>query len=90
MLQLARVQDQTNRHLQQHIQQGQVNMQAHAGALHELANSTQQQRNYDHRYLLAYLLYDGSNRDDFFPWLDPVYDWKQHVIIVEGILRQKH
>ena len=41
MLQLARVQDQTNRHLQQHIQQGQVNMQAHAGALHELANSTQ-------------------------------------------------
>ena len=46
MLQLARVQDQTNRHLQQHIQQGQVNMQAHAGALHELANSTQQ-RNYD-------------------------------------------
>ena len=26
MLQLARVQDQTNRHLQQHIQQGQVNM----------------------------------------------------------------
>ena len=47
MLQLARVQDQTNRHLQQHIQQGQLNMQAHAGALHELANSTHQ-RNYDH------------------------------------------
>ena len=32
MLQLARVQDQTNRHLQQHIQQGQLNMQAHSGA----------------------------------------------------------
>ena len=47
MLELARVQDQTNRHLQQHIQQGQINMQAHAGALHKLANSTHQ-RNYDH------------------------------------------
>ena len=34
MLQLARAQDQTNHHLQQHIQQGQLNMQAHAGALH--------------------------------------------------------
>ena len=31
MLQLARVQDQMNCHLQQHIQQGQLNMQAHAG-----------------------------------------------------------
>ena len=68
MLQLARVQDQTNRHLQQHIQQGQVNMQAHAGALHELANSTQQ-RNYDHIFA-SIPVYDGSNRDDFFPWLD--------------------
>ena len=67
MLQLARVQDQTNRHLQQHIQQGQVNMQAHAGALHELANSTEQ-RNYDHIFA-SIPVYDGSNRDDFFPWL---------------------
>ena len=41
MLQLARTQDQTNGHLQQHIQQGQINMQAHAGVLHQLANSTQ-------------------------------------------------
>ena len=32
MLQLARAQDQTNRHLQQHLQQGQFNMQAHTGA----------------------------------------------------------
>ena len=40
MLQLARVQDQTNHQLQQHIQQGQLNMQAHAGALYQLANST--------------------------------------------------
>ena len=29
MLQLARAQDQTNRHLQQHLQQWQLNMQAH-------------------------------------------------------------
>ena len=68
MLQLARVQDQTNRHLQQHIQQGQLNMQAHAGALHQLANSTHQ-RNYDHIFA-SIPIYDGSNREDFFPWLD--------------------
>ena len=42
MLQLARVQDQTNRQLQQHLQQGQLNMQAHAGALQQLATSTYQ------------------------------------------------
>ena len=29
MLQLARAQDQTNRYLQEHLQQGQMNMQAH-------------------------------------------------------------
>ena len=68
MLQLARVQDQTNRHLQQHLQQGQINMQAHTGALHDLANSTQQ-RNYDHIFA-SIPVYDGSNREDFFPWLD--------------------
>ena len=68
MLQLARVQDQTNKQMQQHIQQGQLNMQAHAGALHELANSTHQ-RNYDHIFA-SIPVYDGSNRDDFFPWLD--------------------
>ena len=33
MLQLARAQGQTNRKLQQHIQQGQANMQAHTEAL---------------------------------------------------------
>ena len=37
MLQLARAQDQTNRQLQQHLQQGQANMQAHNGALQQLA-----------------------------------------------------
>ena len=68
MLQLARVQDQTNRHLQQHIQQGQLNMQAHAGALHELANSTHQ-RNFDHIFA-SIPVYDGSNRDEFFLWID--------------------
>ena len=68
MLQLARVQDQTNHHLQQHIQQGQLNMQAHAGALHQLANSTHQW-NYDHIFA-SIPIYDGSNREEFFPWLD--------------------
>ena len=47
MLQLARAQDQTNRHLQQHLQQGQLNMQAHTGALQQLATSTYQ-RNFVH------------------------------------------
>ena len=46
MLQLARVQGQTKRHLQQHIQQGQLNMQAHTGTLQQLANLTYQ-RNFD-------------------------------------------
>ena len=69
MLQLARVQDQTKCHLQQHIQHHrQLNMQAHAGALHQLANSTHQ-RNYDH-ILASIPIYDGSNREEFFPWLD--------------------
>ena len=40
MLQLARAQDQTNRHLQQHPQQGHINMLAHTGALQQLAAST--------------------------------------------------
>ena len=51
MLQLARVQDQTNHHLQQHIQ-------AHASALHQLANSTHQ-RNYDHIFA-SIPIYDGK------------------------------
>ena len=63
MLQLTRVQDQTNHHLQQHIQQGQLNMQAQAGALHQLANSTHQ-RNYDHIFA-SIPVYDGSNKKNF-------------------------
>ena len=42
MLQLARAQDQTNRYLQEHLQQGQMNRQAHTGALQQLATSTYQ------------------------------------------------
>ena len=42
MLQLARAQDQTNRYLQKHLQQGQMNMQAHTGALQQLATSAYQ------------------------------------------------
>ena len=67
MLQLGRVQDQTNRHLQQHIQQGQLNMQAHTGALQQLANSTYQ-RNFNHIFI-SIPIYDGSDREGFFPWL---------------------
>ena len=50
MLQLARTQDQTNRQLQQHLQQGQLNMQAHTGALHQLTTST-----YQHVILIIFL-----------------------------------
>ena len=68
MLQLARAQDQTNRHLQQHIQQGQLNMQAHMGTLQQLANLTYQ-RNFDH-ISTSIPIYDGSDREGFFPWLE--------------------
>ena len=43
-------------------------MQAHVGALHQLANSTHQ-RNYDHIFA-SIPIYDGSNREEFFPCLD--------------------
>ena len=39
MLQLARAHDQTNRHLQRHLQQGQLYMLAHTGALQQPATS---------------------------------------------------
>ena len=67
MLQFARAQDQTKRQLQQHIQQGQINMQAHTGALQQLATSTYQ-RNFDHIFA-SIPIYDGSDREGFFPWL---------------------
>ena len=68
MLQLARAQDQTNRQLQQHLQQGQLNMQAHTGALQQLATSTYQ-HNFDHIFA-SIPIYDGSGREGFFPWLE--------------------
>ena len=68
MLQLARAQDQTNKQLQQHLQQGQLNMQAHTGALQQLATSTYQ-HNFNHIFA-SILIYDGSDREGFFPWLE--------------------
>ena len=65
MKQLARAQDQTNRQLQQHIQQVQVNLQAHMGALQQLATSTYQ-GNFDHIFT-SIPIYDGSDREGFFP-----------------------
>ena len=65
MLQLARAQDQINRHLQQHIQQGQLNMQAHMGTLQQLANLSYQ-RNFN-QIFASIPLYDGSDREGFFP-----------------------
>ena len=68
MLQLARAQDQTNRHLQQHLQQGQLNMQAHTAALQQLATSTYQ-CNFHHIFA-SVPIYDGIDREGFFPWLE--------------------
>ena len=68
MLQLARAQDQTNRQLQQYLQQGQLNMQAHTGALQQLAISTYQ-CNFNHIFA-SIPIYDGSDREGFFPWLE--------------------
>ena len=67
MLQLARAQDQTNRQLKQHLQQGQLNMQVHTGALQQLTTSTYQ-CNFDHIFA-SIPIYDGSDREGFFPWL---------------------
>ena len=67
ILQLARAQDQTNRQLQQHTQQGQLNMQANTGTLQQLATSTYQ-RNFDHIFA-SIPIYDGSDRESFFLWL---------------------
>ena len=68
MLQLAIAQDQTNRHLQEHLQQGQLNMQTHTGALQQLATSMYQ-HNLDHIFA-SIPIYDGSDREGFFPWLE--------------------
>ena len=68
MLQLARAQDQTNRQLQQHLQQGQLNMQAHTEALQQLTTSTYQ-CNFDNIFA-SIPIYDGSDWEGFFPWLE--------------------
>ena len=68
VMQLARALNQTNRQLQQHIQWGQVNLQAHTKALHQLVTSTCQS-NFDHMFA-SIPIYDGSNREGFFPWLE--------------------
>ena len=67
MLQLAGAQDQTNRQLQHHLQQGQANMQVHTGALQQLATSTYQ-RHFNHIFA-SIPIYDGSDREGFFPRL---------------------
>ena len=43
-------------------------MQAHTGALQQLATSTYQQ-NFDHIFA-SIPIYDGSDREGFFPWLE--------------------
>ena len=43
-------------------------MQAHAGALQQLATSTYQ-RNFDHIFR-SIPIHDGSDREGFFPWLE--------------------
>ena len=68
MLQLARAQEQTNRNLQEHLQQGQRNMQAHTGALLQLATCTYQW-NFNHIFA-SIQIYNGSDREGFFPWLE--------------------
>ena len=84
MLQLARAQDQTNRQLQQHIQQGKINMQAHTGALQQLATSTYQ-RNFNHIFA-SIPIYDRTDRKVSFLGWDV---WKQDALIVEETLKQK-
>ena len=61
ILQWARTQDQINRQLQQHIQQGHVNMQAHTWALQQMVTSTYQ-RNFNHIFA-SIPLYDRSDRE---------------------------
>ena len=84
MLQLVRAQDQTNRQLQLHILQGQLNMQAHTGALQQLVTSTYQ-RNFDHIFA-SIPIYDGSDREGFFPWLECL---EELAFIVEETLKPK-
>ena len=84
MLQLARAQDQTNRHLQQHLQQGQLNMQAHTGALQQLVTSTYQ-HNFDNILPVYLYMMEATEKVSFHGW----NGWKQPASIVGEISRQK-
>ena len=68
ILQLARAQDQTNRQLQQHVKWGQANIEAHTGALQQLATSTYQ-RNFNHIFP-SIPIYDRSEGRVSFPGLN--------------------
>ena len=59
-------------------------MQAHTGALQQLATSTYQ-RNFDNIFASS-PIYDGSDREGFFPWLENV---EAALSIVEEISRLK-
>ena len=83
MLQLARAQDQTNRYLQEHLQQGQMNMQAHTGALQQLATSTYQ-GNFYHIFLPGYPFMMEVITKVSFHGLNV---WKLHVSVVEETLK---
>ena len=84
MLQLARAQDQTNRHLQQHLQQGQLNMQAHTGALQQLATSTSNVILTVFSLVFQYMM-EVTEKVSFHGW----NNWKLPASIVEEISRQK-
>ena len=57
-------------------------MQAHTGALEQLATSTYQ-RNFNHIFV-SIPIYDGSDREGFFPWLEHLFrgsmllQWKKY------------
>ena len=68
MLQLARAQDQTNRQLQQHLQQGNLTCKLTWELLQQIAMLTYQ-HNFDHIFA-SITIYDGSDREGLFPWLE--------------------
>ena len=59
-------------------------MQAHMGALQQLTTSSYQ-RNFDHIFA-SIPIYDGSDRESFFPWLECL---EAACSTVEGISRLK-
>ena len=61
-------QDQTNRQLQQHLQQGQLTCKLTQELDNKLAMSTCQ-HNFDHIFA-SIPIYDGSDREGFFLWLE--------------------